>query len=429
MLVNFIVAIVMVIIVFNIWSNWNDTKINWKSLRTWIICLITSSLTVFNYFNISTVIKLVVVVLIFILSYKTLFRKNLNELIAIPVLSEILILVSEMLFACLVISFLKNGEQEFVNNYFGAVITNTSISVLALLISKIKVFKKISNKINLIFMQMDELNVIFFSCLIIFVFTIFYMNSYFHLNSNLLMVLSSIVLIISFIFVFVYFKIKDDYNKISEKYNSSLNSLKELENVITESRIDNHENKNHLMTIRNMTSSKKITKFIDSILNNKIKDNKKIMKETSSIPSGGLRGLIYSKLLIMANKNIDYELDIASSVRVVDMLDYGDDTILDICKIIGIFLDNAIEEVDTIDDKYIIIEMYKEKDTFIVSITNTYNNSFDKKDIYNPGYSTKEGNHGYGLTLVKKIVRHNKKIKTHHEISDNEFTQVLELYK
>ena len=50
------------------------------------------------------------------------------------------------------------------------------------------------------------------------------------------------------------------------------------------------------MTIRNMTTSKKIIKFIDSILNNNINDSSKIMKETSSIPSGGLRGLVYSKL-------------------------------------------------------------------------------------------------------------------------------------
>ena len=38
----------------------------------------------------------------------------------------------------------------------------------------------------------------------------------------------------------------------------------------------------------------------------------------------------------MSDKEIEYELDVSSSVRVVDMLDYGDDTILNICKIVGI---------------------------------------------------------------------------------------------
>ena len=125
----------------------------------------------------------------------------------------------------------------------------------------------------------------------------------------------------------------------------------------------------------------------------------------------------------------DYELDVANTVRVVDILDYSDETMLDICKIVGIFLDNAIEEVDTIEDKYIVIEMYYNDEIFTISITNTFDNTKDKKEIYKAGVSTKGGNHGYGLSLVKKIVKSNDKLKTHNEITEDEFIQVLEIYK
>ena len=204
-------------------------------------------------------------------------------------------------------------------------------------------------------------------------------------------------------------------------------SLRELEQVLNNYRVDNHENKNQLLTIRNMTSNKKVINFIDTILNNKIKDNANIMHETSILPSGGIRGLIYSKMLVMANKDIECELDVEQAIRIVDMKEYSDELVLDICKILGIFLDNAIEEVETLDDKYIFIEMYMEDKSIITSITNTYNHDLDPDDIYQLGYSTKGKNHGYGLSLVRKIINKNDKLNTYHKISDNEFTQILEI--
>ena len=111
------------------------------------------------------------------------------------------------------------------------------------------------------------------------------------------------------------------------------------------------------------------------------------------------------------------------------MIDYGDDTMIDICKILGIFLDNAIEEVLNIEDKFIVVEMYIEEDILFISITNTFDNSNDKNDIYKPGVSTKGNGHGYGLSLVKKIVKNNDKLETYHEITENEFSQTLKVYK
>ena len=157
--------------------------------------------------------------------------------------------------------------------------------------------------------------------------------------------------------------------------------------------------------------------------------DKAIMRETSVIPSGGLRGLIYSKILLMVSKNIEYELDVSNSVRVVDLFEYDDCLMLDVCKIIGIFLDNAIEEVDTIDDKYIVIEMFIDNDNFNICISNSYNHNKDISNIYTPGVSTKGGNHGYGLSLVKKIVKYNSKLETYNEVTDEEFSQTLIIKK
>ncbi len=419
----------MIIVVFLIWNNLLDNKFSWKSIRPWIFILITSIITLINYFNSNSLIKVLNTTILLIVVNKLMFKIEFKEAIIKPLVTEFLLIISESFFSLIMFIILNNNVEKYVNTYAGSIIANIIIPVIALLISKIKFVKKYTNKLEGLLSRIDEFSIIFFSCLIIFCYTLFAVNTYEWINSKTLMISSIFIIVITLIISLIFLKTKDDYYKINDKYNSSLLSLRELEKVLTNYRIDNHENRNHLMTIRNMTTSKKAIGFIDSILDNKLKDDKKIIKETSIIPAGGLRGLIYSKLLLMSNKNIEYELDVANSVRVVDILDYGDETMLDICKIVGIFLDNAIEEVDTIDDKFIVIEMFKDDESFNISITNTFDASKDKKDIYKAGVSTKGGNHGYGLSLVKKIVKRNSKLKTHHEVNEDEFTQVLNIYK
>lgn len=429
MIVDFIIAFLMVLITFNIWNGLALEKFKWGSIRTWVYILITCILTLINYYNTNALLKFLSMTLIFIIVYKYLFKSKLKYSIVGPLITQTLFFVSESIFAIVMFLLLKNGVSDFVNDYFGSVITNVIVSVIVIIISRFPIIKIINYKFTSNIARIDEITVIFSSILIVYVYSIFALNIYYSLNPAILMLMSIIISLMSFILILMFFKAKEDYYKINDKYNSSLESLKELENALTNHRIDNHENRNHLMTIRNMTTSKKIIKFIDTILDNKLKDDKNVSKETDIVPAGGLRGLVYSKLLLMNSKKIDYELDVASSVRIVDILDYGNETMLDICKIIGIFLDNAIEEVDTIEDKYIVIEMYLDEDIFVINITNTFDNTKNKDNIYKAGVSTKGGNHGYGLSLVKKLVHHNKKLKTYHEINENQFTQVLKIYK
>lgn len=429
MIVNFIVALIMVIITVFIWNKWNSDTIEYKSVRTIFIILIASFLVLINYFSINSFIKVVNTLLLFIIVHKILFKCSLKKSISSALIIELIYIISETIYSLIVLSILKNKSSDFVNNYFGSVLSNLSISFIVIVLSKFNFSFNLKKKLDKFFNNIDDIIVLFLSCIVVLIYTFFAVNAYYHIESNLLISISLLIMILIIILMIIFIKTKEDYYNVCENYNNSLISLKELEKVLTNNRIDNHENKNHLLTIRNMTKNKKVIGFIDTILNNKIEDDKRIAQETSIIPSGGLRGLIYSKILLMNNKNIDYELDVASSVRVVDILDYSDSMMLDICKIIGIFLDNAIEEMANVEDKYIVIEMYKDEDVFKISITNTYDNTIDKSDIYKSGVSTKGGNHGYGLSLVKKIVNNNSNFKTNTEISEEEFTQILEIYK
>ena len=237
---------------------------------------------------------------------------------------------------------------------------------------------------------------------------------------------------LTFLYVIILFRLanaRENYKTINSKYETSLSSLREYEDIMDKYKVANHENKNQLLTIRNMikTKDKKTTNYIDNLVDNKIKDNETIFYQTSKIPEGGLRATIYSKLCKMDDLKIEYELDIANDVKTGDLIELDDSTILNICKIIGVFLDNAIEAVENIKDKYIILEIFMMDNYLYINISNHYEGNIDMSKIGNKKYTTKGKGHGYGLSLVNDIIKEDSKLEHEMEISKKIFTQKLKV--
>jgi hypothetical protein len=71
-------------------------------------------------------------------------------------------------------------------------------------------------------------------------------------------------------------------------------------------------------------------------------------------------------------KNIKYTLNISNNISTVDLINIDDNLLLDICKIIGVYLDNSIEAVTELEDKYVSLEMYMQDSNLVISISNNY---------------------------------------------------------
>ena len=239
-------------------------------------------------------------------------------------------------------------------------------------------------------------------------------------------------LILLFIYLFICFKFlrtENEYTKINDKYNNTLNSLKEYEDILDVYRISSHENKNQLLMIRNMILKKEkcISEYIDKIIDNKIKDDEKLMFDTNKIPAGGLRAVIYSKLLVMKDEKIDFDLIVDRKVRTVDLIELGESLMFDVCRVTGVFLDNAIEEVRDKNNKKIIVELFTDEDKLCIKISNNFSGLINIEKIYDKGYTTKTKGHGYGLSLVKDIIEKNSKLINKTSIEKQLFTQLLEI--
>jgi len=267
---------------------------------------------------------------------------------------------------------------------------------------------------------------------VVIVMTNFYAASqYYRMNSKYMLIINSSFIIIYSFIVFKMLEQKNRYIKISNKYNMTNTTLKELEQNVTRLKITNHENKNQLLTIRNMIKkgedSKSLIKHIENIVNTKIKDDETLMLQTSTITNSMISSIVYSKMLTMKENDVDVDLIISRDIKDLYLSDIPDELAVEVCKIIGVYLDNALEEVSKYEEKIINIEFYAEKKTLCIAISNNFEGEIDFEKMDNPGYTTKENGHGYGLSLAREIIESNDKLSSEREIKDNIFKQILKI--
>ncbi len=403
----------------------SNTKINTKDFKIYLIYLLQTFLIVINYAFTTNVIKVIITFLIMLLTCKLLFRhKKIVECLVIVFVSELLIIFSEFCFMILASFYSKVNNQELIQMVQGTVFTNLGITIIILLFLFTNIPNKLYKKIMRLVSNISFNKIIIFLSFIIICSSFLFYISYYNKNSSFTLIVNFIIMTVYFIIVVMILIKERKYNIINAKYLTTLNELEEYENIINEFRIINHENENQLNSIKGMTKNKKVIAYIDEITNNKNAVNTFILKQALLIPTGGLRGLIYSKLILMKKFDIKYNLHIDKKINSKLMKSVSTKTMLDICQIIGVYLDNAIEAVSSIDKKEILINIYKDENINI-EIINNYQGILDISKIGKAGYTTKEGMHGYGLNLVNKILKENNDLTNDRVIKQDYFKQKL----
>lgn len=406
----------------------NDNLKN-KKYKFCICWILLSCLLLINFFFVSGFVRIIIVILSLFIVYNFLFKKNVDIIIILSFFTEILMMIAELIFLLLLTVITTPNVNSLVRFHSGTLITNIIISIIAILLGCNKITRKIFDSISLKYKQISGYRfVIIMSVLLITINIIF---GYFYKSVNIvyIIIINALISSVYFFICFKFLKTENEYSKINDKYNNTLNSLKEYEDILDVYRVSSHENKNQLLMIRNMIlkEEKGIPEYIDKIIDNKIKDDEKLMFDTNKIPAGGLRAVVYSKLLVMKDEKIDFKLIVDRKVRTVELIELGEDLMLDVCRVTGVFLDNAIEEVRNNDNKKIIVELFTDEDKLCIKISNNFSGSINIEKMYDKGYTTKSNGHGYGLSLVKEILDKNNKLSNLTSVEKDMFTQLLEI--
>lgn len=130
-----------------------------------------------------------------------------------------------------------------------------------------------------------------------------------------------------------------------------------------------------------------------------------------------LRGLIVQKFFAAKQDNIQLQLEIDQDIKIHNT------DILSIVRILGILLDNAIEQTTRESEKIVQCAFnYMDNKVIEITIANPATNLFNIDQLFTNGYTTKKGHNGFGLTNVQKLIKQNKKLFLETELLKQHLT-------
>nr|WP_268561578.1 GHKL domain-containing protein [Staphylococcus warneri] len=135
-----------------------------------------------------------------------------------------------------------------------------------------------------------------------------------------------------------------------------------------------------------------------------------------------IKGLITTKILQAQEK------EIAISIEVPDVIERIDMNTIELSRIIGITLDNAIEASESLEDALIRIAFFKEDESVTLIIMNKCKDSIPRvHELFEEGFSTKGDNRGLGLSTLKEITDNNDNVLLDTVIENGFFIQKIEI--
>ncbi|MCI9585177.1 MAG: GHKL domain-containing protein [Bacilli bacterium] len=419
---------VLAMFMVNCWHKLLNIKIDFKNYKIYLgVILATLGSTIVNFYLPQFLKIFLVILILFVLCY-WLFR-NVEKAFLTVVVSEFIAMICELILVVITFTFIESNPDNVNHNLLGMLVINLGVPVLAFLSLKTPIPYKIYGVLYKLAGNLKSNNLVLNFVITVILASLFMVMTYIDLPPIVILTCNTILIILYVFVILRLSNVRENYRKVSNKYATSLSSLREHETMMDKYRVTNHENKNQLLIIRNMIKSEDKTtiNYIDKLIDNKSKDNEGIFKKTEKIPEGGLRSIIYSKLCKMKEMKIKYALEISRDVKTSDLINLDDGTMLNICKIMGVFLDNSIEEVEKLKKQIITVELYNMDGYLCIDISNNYSGNLAVDKIGNKGYTTKGKGHGYGLSLVDEIIRGDSSLENEKEICRDMFTQRLKI--
>ena len=403
-----------------------DTKLNSKIYNITAM-LISTILYAIIFLCFDNIIKTILLCVLFTLTFKFVFKITYGKAVLSSIIFTILSIIPDLITLGIATRIFDNKEYIY-SNIAGNIVTNVSISILMILLTIIlkNILKKIIN-----YSLSTNKKIIVVSTLTLLSLAIFFYNfiNTFRLNNG---ILGYVVIIITLITILFYlFKQKMDNDVILKKYDDLLNIMKNYENDIEEQRIMVHETRNELMTIKSKISDKEkessIIKYIDSILGDKVSSKMSKYSKFKYLPSNGIKGFFYYKFTEAEKQGIKVSVNISKKIENSFLGNLDTKDFKDLVRIIGVYLDNAIEASTESNDKKLGIEVYLINKDIEIIISNTLENKINIDKIGKEKFTTKGKHRGHGLLLVKHILHNNSIFESHTEINNELYVQKLKI--
>ena len=403
----------------------NEFKIK-KLLKTWLIFLTAIILHTIIYLYTDGIIKTLLLCILYSLFLSLIFKTSYWKSSLMSIIYTLIMIIPDLAVTLtLTIIF---GKQKFYLIFAGNIFSNFCVCVLMIALTFIlrKPLRKLMNY------KLSENKKIVIISVLATIFTAIFFYKFatgYKMNQDVLIYLVSMFAFI--IILFTLFRQRIDNENVSKKYDELLDVMKNYESDIEDQRTLRHETKNEFATIKcklqDKEDNKTIIEYIDSVIGEKEKAGSTNYSKFKYLPSNGLKGFFYYKCTEAEKKGISVSVNISKQIENSFLMDIETKDFKDLARIIGVYIDNAIEASSTSEDKKLGIEMYLIKEKIEIIITNTFNNEINLDKIGKESFSTKGKHRGHGLLLVKKILSENNRFEAKKEIRGNIYIQSLKI--
>lgn len=359
-----------------------------------------------------------------ILIYRKIFNQSvIQAIISSSILMAIVILL-DVINSFIYIPFITIRELRGI--WYYRLMSNTTLLIIGIILCNLDFIKNLLNKIELKLENIRYNTSALFLVLLILVLSLIEINLYKNFGCNINFFINTSILIIFIILLVIYFQEKNNKDKLVAEYDNLFNYVQNFEEWIEKEQLNRHEYKNQLAVLRCMTKEKKVINKIDEILEDNINIEGEVVNQLKSLPKGGVKGLMYYKSAIAQKRKINLTLDVCIERKsILNKLSEKELRVL--CKLIGIYFDNAIEAASETRKKNVTIEIYEIKDhvSFVISNTFKQHKNMDRRN--EKGVSSKGEGHGNGLYFASKLIDKNKWLTSSQDIIDKYYIQELNI--
>lgn len=202
-----------------------------------------------------------------------------------------------------------------------------------------------------------------------------------------------------------------------------------LEQMVDEMRAFQHDYKNILSTMAGFIRENQMEKLRDFFYAN-IKlptgdknEQREAWKYLKNIYPMELKGFLYEKLLSILTRDLRIQVHISENLNVKY------DAMEDLIRILGIYIDNAVEEAEQVKDGEVDITVTETSEGVLFCVENNFAVRPNLQKMVQKGYSTKGEGRGFGLYWAQKLLEKHADMMHELCITEGKVIQQLEIIR
>ena len=422
MLTKFICSSLMSLAGIKIVKDISGAETNGVSIKSILLVLLLIIVPAFMYNTNYTYLYTIIIYGITIFTYKEILNISLiKSTLSCGIM--ILSILALDLTAGLIVTLFSTINQVRESWYFNIIVNTIFALIMILVFSR----KKLKNYLSSFIERIESkkaFRIVFAIILVLITISVILYILTQQISLNRIFTSNFLLSIVFFLLVILLLGERNNYENLSDEYDSLFNYVQIFEDWIEKEQLTRHEYKNQLAVLRCMTNEKEVKDKIDSIIEDFINIDNQMINQLKPLPNGGLKGLLYYKIAVAKKQKVNITVDVEDQVG-KSLSRIKGDNLKVLTKLIGIYMDNAIEAAKETRKKIVTIEIYKSKKLIKIVISNSYNKKKDITNRYQKGVSTKGKGRGNGLYFANKMITKNKWIEENQEIINNFYVQNL----